>query len=239
MTGAKARSPWPTAVSVGMHAGALALLIIGVGRAIPVAPSLPPSPVISLQFVPPPPPPAAAPPQPAPVIEPPPVLSSTSATAPVLAKPPPKRKKQPVKPPPPAPPVPAVAAPAETVPAVSNTPPSAVSAPDGVPGNPPVASNPAGPPADYLGLLSARLSMFKDYPLSARSRGIQGVVRMVMVLGRDGTLLDVRLQRGSGSDILDRAALGMAKRASPFPPLPASHEGATMEVLVPVPFRLR
>ncbi len=55
---------------------------------------------------------------------------------------------------------------------------------------------------------------------SARQEGI-----IDLVLGRDGTLLDVRLAAGTGSAEVDQAIIEVIRDASPFAPLPASYQG--------------
>jgi len=54
----------------------------------------------------------------------------------------------------------------------------------------------------------------------ARKRGWQGVVDVVLVVGADGTVTRAEVGRSSGYDVLDRAAVEVA-RSSRFRP-PAS-----------------
>jgi len=59
----------------------------------------------------------------------------------------------------------------------------------------------------------------KRYPDEARRQGTEGQVVVRFTVGRDGQVSDAQIARGSGSDLLDQAALSMFRggRAPPFP----------------------
>lgn len=46
---------------------------------------------------------------------------------------------------------------------------------------------------------------------------------VMFVIGRDGTLMEAQLSKGTGSREVDRAIIEVLKEAAPFPPLPASY----------------
>ena len=71
------------------------------------------------------------------------------------------------------------------------------------------------------------------YPPEAIERGLQGEALVLLFLDGDGNAIAARLERSSGHDILDEAALRAARRLRA---LPAS---APREALLPVRFRLR
>jgi protein TonB len=204
---------------------------------LPEPPALEPSP-------PEPPPELALEPDPAPVE---PVVTSAAAdAAPVPPKPPPRssppkpprHRPKPVEPPktatarpeqaPPPPtvqePTPAAAAPASS--AARATAP----APDAAP---------AGPPPDYLALLRARLQRAMEYPRSARMQGIQGQATLWLLIDREGRVLQHRVVRSSGYEVLDREADAVARKASPLPPIPAAMGQGELAIQVPVSFSLR
>jgi protein TonB len=54
------------------------------------------------------------------------------------------------------------------------------------------------------------------YPPLARKRNIQGEVRVSLLIGTDGTLTGSTLVRGSGSSILDKAAIALVERLFPL-----------------------
>lgn len=78
-----------------------------------------------------------------------------------------------------------------------------------------------------------------EYPYAARRRGIAGTVLVRLVLAADGGVLRAEVAEGSGSELLDAAALAALRRWR-FRPAPAGvFGGARPEaVLVPVAFRL-
>ncbi|HJL16533.1 MAG TPA: energy transducer TonB [Sandaracinaceae bacterium LLY-WYZ-13_1] len=61
-----------------------------------------------------------------------------------------------------------------------------------------------------------------DYPLAARREHLEGVVVLRIRLAHDGRLLEVRLSRSSGHDMLDRAALASVERLESMPAPPDS-----------------
>lgn len=125
-----------------------------------------------------------------------------------------------------------VSAPAETAAAAVPQPP--VSAP-ALP-QPPVATAQAMTP--YAPILLDWLARHRDYPRAARLRRQEGTPRIALTLDRSGRLLGLELSEASGHDLLDQAALEMARRAAPFPPpqLPPGSEKATF--IIPVQFHL-
>lgn len=89
------------------------------------------------------------------------------------------------------------------------------------------ASAPAAPPAGvaavsgaWRGALSTWLQSRKRYPDEARRQAAEGQVTVRFTIARDGQVTDAQIARGSGSDVLDRAALAIFRdgRAPPFPP---------------------
>jgi len=75
------------------------------------------------------------------------------------------------------------------------------------------------------------------YPVDARRRREQGVVKLMVLVGLDGKVSDIRLASSSGSDALDRAALGAVKR---WRWMPQKKAGAPVAVrgYVTIPFVL-
>jgi len=67
----------------------------------------------------------------------------------------------------------------------------------------------------------AALTRARVYPAQARERGLTGTAELDLTIARDGRLIAARVVRGSGSDLLDRAALATAERAA-FPAAPAA-----------------
>ncbi len=59
----------------------------------------------------------------------------------------------------------------------------------------------------------------EHYPEDARGR-IYGALRMTVVIGSDGRLVQAVIEESSGSAVLDRAARHIVKLSAPFPPFP-------------------
>lgn len=227
--------------------GAHGLVAVGmVHWQIPVDPPSAPEPVMMIDLAPLPPAPVADPPLPEPEpirLQPPlprpdpePVVETLPKPPPniepvvVLHKPKPKPPKvkpapQPVdKPPeerePERPPLPAAAAPAIATPAP-----------------PPPAA--AGPPPSFQAMLLAHLQRHKRYPNAARLRRQQGVAQLRFTMDRDGKVIWYRIERGSGSELLDDEVTAMIERAQPLPRIPDDVPEKQLEFLVPVQFLLR
>ena len=176
--------------------------------------------------------PAAVPEQPVPDLVEPAVLERRTPPVPPLAP-----LAQPPKPVPPQRPTPlrpaARRAQQPSVPAMSTVPRSAATIPRAVAGPsrvellaassaspaPATAASPAAVSGAWRGALAAWVQSRKRYPDEARRQGAEGQVAVRFTVGRDGQVLDVQVVRGSGSDLLDQAALSMfrAGRAPPFP----------------------
>jgi protein TonB len=124
--------------------------------------------------------------------------------------------------------------PADATPAAAEMPASPVAA-AALP-QPAAAAPQAMPP--YAPILLDWLGRHRDYPRAARLRRQEGTPRIALTLDRSGRLLGLELTHASGHELLDRAALEMARRAAPFPPpqLPPGIEKATF--IVPVQFHL-
>ncbi len=86
--------------------------------------------------------------------------------------------------------------------------------------------------ANYSSRVLAHLRRHKRHPGGRAS----GTVRMVFVLGSNGSLRSVRISGRSGNASLDSAALAMVRRASPFPSFPAGIGKSSMTFSVPVRF---
>ncbi len=93
--------------------------------------------------------------------------------------------------------------------------------------------------AEYEQLLVAWLEKHKKYPRRARRLRIEGEGRLRIVIDRAGRARQIELQQRTGNRLLDKAALEMARRADPFPPMPENDPREGLEFIVPVAFVLR
>ena len=234
------------AAAIALHGGLIALLLV----VRPWAAAPPQEIVYDLVFVPPAPPPAAAAPSeealitptllspPEPLVEPDPLPVPAVTTVPELPKPVPRphRTPAPQAQPPARSTVEAPSeSPAETTSSAASTAPVTAAV------APPVAQPPAARPAPdpaYTNTLLTWLDRHKEYPWTARRRGVQGRVVLRLAVARSGAITEARVESSSGAEILDEAAIEMVQRANPVPPLPASFPGDRAEFRVPVEFAL-
>lgn len=87
--------------------------------------------------------------------------------------------------------------------------------------------------ADWRARVIAHLMRLKRYPPAAKRRGDVGRVVLVLTIDPAGNVTGVRLKASSGSEILDQAALALARRVSP---LPAPPPGALLSIIAPVDY---
>jgi len=186
------------------------------------------------------------------------VAESTTAAAPVEPPPPkpqpkpkpaPQPEPKPVLEPPPMVQKPALKPQAEAEPKPEPEPeppeqrPEIVEAPTPLQEPAPVTPSPA--PLDavatarYEQLLVAWLEKHKQYPRRAKRMRIEGEGQLRILIDRTGQTQKITLEKPTGNRLLDQAALNMAKRANPFPPMPNNDPRKTLEFIVPVVFALR
>lgn len=81
-------------------------------------------------------------------------------------------------------------------------------------------------------------AMAREYPPLLREAGVAGTVRVYFLIGDDGSVVDVRLDRGSGHEALDDAALRVAK-VYRFSPALNKDEKVPVWVSFPITFKVR
>ena len=75
----------------------------------------------------------------------------------------------------------------------------------------------------YLNALLARIEQHRSYPANAVGPfglRLQGTAVYLIAVAPNGSLQGIKLQRSSGSALLDETALKMIEESAPFPPLP-------------------
>jgi len=72
----------------------------------------------------------------------------------------------------------------------------------------------------YFKHIKDKLYLVWRYPLGARANAIQGTVRILFVINRQGELTEVKILQSSGFSILDREAQRALRAAAPFGPFP-------------------
>jgi protein TonB len=84
---------------------------------------------------------------------------------------------------------------------------------------------------DSYSLIRAAISRSKIYPLLARKRKIEGAVITGFRIDEKGRPQELKIEKSSGHEILDSAALKIVTKAAPFPRVNG-------EIIVPITFKL-
>ncbi len=93
--------------------------------------------------------------------------------------------------------------------------------------------------ASWESTVSARLALFKRYPLMAQRHGVEGVVLVRFRVDHHGMVHGVALVQSSGHADLDQEAEALVERAEPLPPPPADRTEERIELQLPIRFSLR
>jgi periplasmic protein TonB len=228
------------------HAAVILAVIVHWPSLFPVAPVERPIPVTLVAELPPPPPPRA---QPTPPPAPPPAQERVSGSDTQTTAPPKAPEKDAAAAAPKPEPPPPVEAPAKT--AAPQSKPDPVQEPH--PPKPKLATRETAPtqspgsvnraPGERtregdLNRLFALIEQHRSYPANAvGSLGLrlEGTSVYLIAVRADGALVNTRLERSAGADILDQTALKMIEQAAPFPPPPQNEfpgPGVVLEVTI-------
>lgn len=90
--------------------------------------------------------------------------------------------------------------------------------------------------SNYPGVVRRKLRRALRYPKKARSRKIRGTTVVRFSVTGSGGIANLRVARGSGSKVLDDAALATVRRAAPFPRIPAEARRKSWVFTVPLEF---
>lgn len=93
--------------------------------------------------------------------------------------------------------------------------------------------------AQWSEQVRAHFDQFIRYPPRARRRGQTGVVSVFFLLDRQGKVIYSGIRKSSGHEVLDQGALKIPKKASPFPPPPATVKGKVFKFYIPMDFGLK
>ncbi len=226
-----------TAVSIGLHLAALALMVGAAAPDLPVALGESDIEVLDIEFLPS--APESVPVAPAtPVVEPRPVVAKAPL---ILTAPPPPLEIPPAAsdPEPVMLAAPAIETLAEPLPiataAAPASPPDAMPAP--APARPLTARGKRAQ-SQYLRELMSWLARHRVYPVEAKKRKLEGVVQVRFAIDRDGHLLSATVHRSAGADLLDQAALDVLRRADPMPKFPKALDRDRLRVTLPIDFSL-
>ncbi|MEM9277922.1 MAG: energy transducer TonB [Pseudomonadota bacterium] len=91
--------------------------------------------------------------------------------------------------------------------------------------------------SNYPGKIVRKLRRSLRYPSAAKKKKIRGQVMVSFTVSRGGQVSGVRVVKGSGSSILDDAAVKTVLRAAPFPKIPEGAGKSRWAFRVPLAFQ--
>jgi protein TonB len=91
----------------------------------------------------------------------------------------------------------------------------------------------------YASSLLVWLERHKTYPKAAIRSRIEGNVIVQFRIDHEGKLLDYKIIKDSGSEVLDQAVVKMLTRASPFPQVPSHYNEEDLRFTIPISFDLK
>ncbi|MEW6419511.1 MAG: energy transducer TonB [Nitrospirota bacterium] len=80
-------------------------------------------------------------------------------------------------------------------------------------------------------IIRAAIEKARTYPFLARKKRIEGIVIIDFTINSKGYPQDIKIEKSSGSEILDSAAIKIIMKAAPFPAVDG-------EIVVPISFKL-
>lgn len=87
---------------------------------------------------------------------------------------------------------------------------------------------------EWTGKVRQLLASKQDYPRAAQMRGDEGTAKIKLDIAADGSVAAVDLVQPSGSALLDKEALAVAKKVGTFPAPP----GGSASVVVPLTWKM-
>ena len=91
----------------------------------------------------------------------------------------------------------------------------------------------------YIQKLLALINQNKFYPRRARRKHQQGLVTVGFGIGSKGAIQNIRLVKSSGVNLLDKSALEVISGLRGFDPLPSALGVASLDLAVPMEYRLQ
>jgi len=91
----------------------------------------------------------------------------------------------------------------------------------------------------YDQYVKQRMGKLLHYPRQAKRRGLEGVVNLRFEIAADGMAQETQILVGSGHSVLDRAALELIEKASPFIPPELDDCRLPLAFSLPVGYQLR
>lgn len=82
--------------------------------------------------------------------------------------------------------------------------------------------------ASYKSYALGRIASKKNYPYSARSKGLEGKVRARIVINSDGSVLETEILEKCEHELLNEACLSAIKKSAPFKKMPKGQKSLSL-----------
>lgn len=90
----------------------------------------------------------------------------------------------------------------------------------------------------YINQIYYAVEEVKYYPKMAKRMNQEGTVEIAFTLLKDGTIMDVKLEKTSGFYSIDQAALDAVKKIKKIEPIPQELNKEKWELILPIKFEL-
>jgi TonB family protein len=91
----------------------------------------------------------------------------------------------------------------------------------------------------FTGRVRQQIAKAKYYPRIARRRGMEGQPIIAFTLDKGGRIINAALEKTSGYQLLDQAALKAVRQAAPYPEIPAPLRMDSFQFKLPISFILK
>ena len=91
---------------------------------------------------------------------------------------------------------------------------------------------------DYVKSIQQKISRSIVYPVEAEEQGLEGTVKLGMLILNDGTLAFAMVKESSGVDIIDQYALNTAKSSAPYDSFPTDTDLKELNITIPIVYNL-
>jgi TonB family protein len=88
---------------------------------------------------------------------------------------------------------------------------------------------------DYIDSIQQKVNLCSIYPIAAKTKGWEGIVKVRFTISEDGRIKDIDIAKSSGYPLLDAAAMLAIKDASPYP-FPDTCPNKEIELILPINF---
>lgn len=90
----------------------------------------------------------------------------------------------------------------------------------------------------YARLIKEKIMYQWTYPAEAKELLIEGNLKVIFSLNRDGTMIQIKVYKPSGYEVLDKEAIRAIHSAAPFPPFPEHVSASRLNIRANFDYRI-